>query len=370
MRLLLIISNLQLGGAERLLAHMANYWSSRGHDVTLLTLAEIGTDLYKVNPGVRRIGLGLRAPSASSVEAVKRNIQRVLAIRRVVRAAKPNVVISFLDIVNVLTLMATIGIRIPVIVSERTEPRQHVIGRVWQGLRNLFYGQAKAIVVQTESVGQWARDIARRCPVAVIPNFVDIPSDPVIPKSDARAQGFQIVGMGRLRHEKGFDLLIEAFARCARRNKDWTLSILGDGDEGPKLESQATSLGIRERVHFLGLVVDPFPLLRTADLFVLPSRYEGFPNALLEAMAVGVPVIATDCPSGPRDIVRSGYDGLLVSPENVDALEIAMERLMKNPEERRRLSRRAPEVHARFSKESIMREWDAVISEGMRVATS
>jgi len=166
--------------------------------------------------------------------------------------------------------------------------------------------------------------------------------------------------MGRLVPQKGFDLLLEAFSRIADRYPEWSVKVLGKGPLQGQLEAQAESLGLKSRVTFAGVVSDPFPILRAADLFVFSSRFEGFGNALAEAMACGLPVISFDCPSGPADIIRDGMDGILVLAENVAGLAGAMDRLMGNAAERERLARRAPEVLARFSLESVLALWEQV----------
>jgi len=156
--------------------------------------------------------------------------------------------------------------------------------------------------------------------------------------------------------------LIQAFARCAASRDSWSLSILGEGRERRNLEILATDLGIADRVSIPGEVRDPGSILRGMDLFVLPSRWEGFPNALLEAMACGLAVIAVDCPSGPRDIIRDGMDGVLVPPNDVDALVAAMDRLMADHAERQRLGVNAVGVVERFGLERIMNMWDEVVA--------
>jgi glycosyltransferase involved in cell wall biosynthesis len=171
----------------------------------------------------------------------------------------------------------------------------------------------------------------------------------------------RILAAGRLSAEKGFDLGIEAFAKVAGRHTGWSLQILGEGPERENLEKLVQDRGLQHRVDLPGWISDPSPMMRTADLFVLPSRYEGFPNALLEAMACGLPTISFRCESGPADIVRDGYDGLLVPPADVEALAAAMDRLMSDHDERRRLAERAVDVRRRFSEELFFKRWEAVL---------
>jgi glycosyltransferase involved in cell wall biosynthesis len=169
--------------------------------------------------------------------------------------------------------------------------------------------------------------------------------------------------MGRLTPQKGFDVLLQAFALCQPETLHWSLIILGEGEERGRLEALAARLGITSAVRLPGYVRDASRVLREGDLFVLPSRYEGFPNALLEAMACGLPVISTDCPSGPAEIVRHGVDGLLIPPEDVDALSIAMRQLIATPDDRRRLGSRAVEVVERFSLTNVRRSWDELLAK-------
>jgi glycosyltransferase involved in cell wall biosynthesis len=197
--------------------------------------------------------------------------------------------------------------------------------------------------------------------VHVVPNPVDVEALGTDGARELPIAPRTLVAMGRLARQKGFDVLLDAFARCAPAHPEWKLLILGEGEERTRLEAQVRALGLDGRVQLPGRVQRPGAILRRAELFVLPSRWEGFPNALLEAMACGVAAIAADCPSGPRDIVRPGVDGVLVPPEDPAALAAALDRLLTDGEERRRLAARAPEVRERFGLPQVMARWDALL---------
>lgn len=369
MRITLVIATLGSGGAERVMSMMANYWADSGRHVTLVTLSSPDADFYAVDPRVRRVGLGLLGYSQTVFAAVRNNLLRVWRLRRAMKASRPDVVVSFVDRTNVLALLSSLGLGKPVIVSEHTDPRHYSVGPFWEAMRRLLYPQAAAVVVLTNGLRLWAERFVRKEAVYVIPNSVHVPdvsseSGSQVLTGSART----VAAMGRLSPEKGFDLLLEAFARCTHRH-NWSLMIIGEGDERPRLEAMTSELGIKDRVIMPGRSKNPFPLLRRADLFVLPSRLEGFPMALVEAMACGLPVITTDFPSGARDIVRDGLDAVVVPPNDVQALAGALDRLMEDPAERQRLGARAVEVAERFNPGTVMSLWENLVGGCLATTT-
>jgi len=364
MRITLVISSLGAGGAERVMSVMAGYWAENGQDVSLITLASPVSDFYALHPSVKRIGLGLLVTSSHRlVKATLHNIQRLRQLRREILASRPDVVLSFVDTTNILTLLASVRLGVPVIVAEHTDPRHHPVGAIWTRLRYLLYPRANAVVVLTQALRAWAEGFLPQGIVHVIPNPVPVEllahGGPV----ERNGHAHTIVAMGHLTRLKGFDLLLNAFARCAVLHSNWSLIILGEGEERERLKQLALELGVGERVRMPGRMPDPFEILRGADLFVLSSRYEGFPMALLEAMACRVAVICTQYPSGPEEIVQNEMNGLMVPTDDIEALAAAMHRLMLDPSERERLASCAVDVREKFGLERVMTMWDLLITQ-------
>lgn len=365
MRIAFVISSLSVGGAEHVASGLANHWAGSGSQVTFVTIDSCRTDFYRLDERVTRIALALLENSQNSWRFLWNNLRRALRIRAAIMAAGPEVVVSFLDATNVLVLLATLGLGIPVVVSERTDPRKKPTSLLVRMLRQKLYRRAHALIVQTRGVGSWALQVIDENRIKVIPNAVI--REPVGSRQEASTgkSAFTVLSMGRLGVEKGFDLLLRAFARCTNKHPNWRLRIIGEGPERSRLAALARQLGIMNKVRIDSITKDPAEALREGDLFVLSSRYEGFPNALLEAMAAGLPVISCDCQSGPSEIIRDGIDGVLVPPEDVNSLAAAMDRLMATESERKRLASRAVEVTERFDHGRVMQMWDQVLEEAV-----
>jgi glycosyltransferase involved in cell wall biosynthesis len=278
-----------------------------------------------------------------------------------VNRCKAELVISFGEKTNVLVLAACWALRQRVVVCERTDPRHHSIGQSWSWLRRRVYPRCDALVVQTEAVRSWARGLLSRRPIYVIPNAAPPPREFGEHAGSLARLGRCIVGLGRLSPEKGFDLLISAFSRIADKYPEWQLRIWGDGAARSALEQLVKTSSLEKRVELPGWTSAPEAALAHADVFVLPSRYEGFPNALLEAMAQGKACVSFDCESGPREIIRDGVDGILVRTIHAEDLAAALTRVLSDTKLRRQLGENARHVAARYSPERFFQLWDLVV---------
>lgn len=358
MRIVLAISSMGPGGAERVVSRLSGYWVEQGREVVILALSNTPS-FYELNDRVRLVGLDLMSPSESKWVSVVSNFKRVRAMRKAIMDVRPDVIISFMDKTNILVLLATRALAVPVIVSERTFPGSYDPGIEWEMLRKATYRSASCVVAVTE-------DMRRALEQRGIRNVEVVPNPATANPVCGVQNGSNVVmAAGRLEYLKGFDLLINAFAALQHSHPDWRLVIVGEGELREQLESLAARHGIVDRVRLPGIVGDLTAALPGAEIFVLSSRNEGFPNVLLEAMVAGRAVVAADCRSGPGEMIRHEENGLLVPVDDEGALARALERLMSDPALRRTLGANARKVNETYSLDGVARKWDRIIDEAL-----
>jgi glycosyltransferase involved in cell wall biosynthesis len=364
MKLMLFISDLRPGGAERVMATLANAFAEAGHEVVLTSIGRADGDFYEIDPRVARIGLGMKRSSKGPLEALYRNARRIAAIRAAVRRTSPDAIVAFTCRVNVSVLLATIGLRTPVVVSERIDPAKTEDGALWRAMRPATYRWAAAIVAQTERERRWFR--RRGMAASIIPNPLRADAlESALPDASRRER--IVMAMGRHVRQKGFDLLIDAFASFSKSRSGWRLEIFGEGPEGESLARQAEEAGVGALVSFPGVTKDPLAAMRRCSIFVLSSRFEGFPNVLVEAMSQGAACAAFDCPNGPREILRDGVDGRLVALEDIAGLAAALEQLAVDEGLRAALgSEAAKAARGRFSIKAIQALWEEELRRALR----
>lgn len=363
MNLVIVIYSLASGGAERVTTNLANHWAENGWDITIVTIAGRNLDFYDLSPKINRISLELAKESSGFFSSIVNNYRRVSSLRAVLKKKQPDVALAIMTTSSILLSFAARGLNFPSIGSERAHPPMLPLGKVWWWLRKRTYRHLSAVAVLTEDSMAWLQSNVRVQRAVLIPNPVNYPlrqHDPVVPLDLLDKRRFTLLAVGRLSEEKGFDRLLQAYSVLASHFPDWQLVVVGEGSLRPSLEALCDDLGLQGRVFFPGAVGNIADWYTAADLFVMTSLYEGFPNVLIEAMAYGLPVVSVDCDTGPRDIVRDGTDGLLVPQNDHHQLVESLETLMSNEGLRKKFSNRAIDVRERFSIERISRLWESL----------
>jgi len=368
MRLFIFIYSIGGGGAERVAANLANYWATKGWEITIVTLSSQNQDFYELHPAIKRIALELTKESTGVLAGLWQSIRRVVAIRRVLRQNQPDIALGMMTTTNIILALAGFGLSCTkTIGSEHAYPPQSPLGYIWETLRCRTYGLLNAVAALTSEGKGWIKTNTTAQKVSVIPNAVTWPlseQEPKIRPSEMyQSERKLLLAVGRLSLIKGFDWLIEAFSILVDKHPDWDLVILGEGPLRTTLEKQLQETGIEHRVFLPGLAGNIGEWYESADLYVMSSRSEGFPMTLVEAMSYGLAAVSFDCDTGPRDIIRHELDGLLVSPGNVTELTANLDRLMSDALTRQRFADRAVEVKERFSMERITEMWEKLFEE-------
>ena len=366
-KLVLVISHLGPGGAQRVVTNAVEALTERGLDLHVIVFTE-RTDEYRIDPRAtihvwqcRGNGQALdfeddvddedhlsprpSKPGRLLIRSIRNLLPSSLAfsfelmrisawMRRTIRTIEPDAVLSFLTQTNIMTVLATRGLGTRTVISERNDPRlQRHRPRV-EFLRRIVYDWADVVTANSHGALAALEVFVSRDKLAFLPNPLTNPST----SEEIVFARPTVITVGRLVEQKGIDVLLEAWAKVTKTLPDWQLAIVGDGPLHAKLKMRAAELNIENCVKWLGHVSDPFPLLRAAEVFVLTSRFEGTPNALLEAMACGLPAVVSDASPGPCELVGTDESaGLIVPVEDSSATAEALTHLALNEALRRRL---------------------------------
>jgi glycosyltransferase involved in cell wall biosynthesis len=368
LKILLFINSLAGGGAERVVATLANHWAGQNWDVTVVTLAPADEDFYVLAPSVRRVSLDLSGVSSNALHGALQNARRIIALRRTIHRLRPRVAISMMSTPNVLLSFASHGMDgLSTVGSERCYPPHAPLGYLWSGLRKLAYARLSAVVALTRECAQWVETHTSARYVPVIPNAVTWPlpegTPRVAPDMLCGPERRVLLAVGRLDAVKNYGMLITVFSRIAGKYPKWNLVILGEGPERPTLEAAIHALKLERRILMPGIAGNIGEWHAHSDLYVLSSESEGFPNALAEALCHGLPAVSFDCDTGPRDIIRHGVDGLLAAAGDALALEQALDRLMGDEKLRQQFAVKARDARQRFCIERIAGMWEALFRE-------
>ncbi len=364
--IVIVVSAMNMGGAQRVVSILSDHWANNGYAVTLIsTFTEKTKSHFQINKNVT-----LKYLTDSNIFSKKNPLNllwKLICLRREIKSQNPDVVISFLARVNVATALSTLGIKSSLIICERTWPPFASLNNKFLWIYRVLFMGAKKIIVQTQKSKTWMTKNFPDTNVKVIPNPIIYPlpvrlKQSVSPNSLILQNRKVILASGRMVKFKQFDLLIKAFYQIKDKYQDWDLVILGDGEEKDNLNKLSFELGIADRVFFPGKVGNIAGWYKRADIFVLSSFVEGFPNVLLEAMSYGVPSISFDCDTGPRDMIQDGFNGILVDPkEKESGLVNAMKKIIDNEEFRNDIGNNAIRMRDKFSVSNIMQKWNNIL---------
>ena len=350
-KIMLYINVIYGGGAERVMVNLAKYFSENGYDTTLVTSFR-STGEYPLAPTVRRLTL---EETEIKQSRIKRNLSRIKKLRALCKAEKPDILISFMEEPNFRAILATRGLPVKTLVSVRNDPNKEYAGKLGWFVGKVLLPMADGCVFQTSDAQKWFPErLQKKSRIiynAVKEDFYQVERTPV--------RG-EIVTCGRLTEQKNHKLLINAFAEVQKIYPYATLKIYGEGALREELQDQINTLDLNEKVFLMGATNNVAKALQTADLFVLSSDYEGMPNALMEAMAAGVPCISTDCPcGGPRELFGNLCVEDLVCCNEPKQLAQTMEKKLEQNDQSCMQRKRAEQ----FRPEKINYEWIKYINE-------
>jgi glycosyltransferase involved in cell wall biosynthesis len=356
-RIAIVITGLSFGGAERVTSFLCNYFAQRGREVYLISLTT-GEHAY---PLLNKVII-----RELSSEHTKNKLAKyrylIHSIRKEIKTIQPSIVLGMMSYSGSLAAIACYKLGIPFIISERNDPNTSETfskfeKRIFSYVHHHMITKA---IFQTESARSYY--FKEQDPRGVIiPNPLYLEDMPA-PKRELSKTN-TIVTAGRLSYQKNHALLIRAFKLVHQRHPEYSLKIFGEGEERKNLEELAQELGIGTAVYFPGITKDMFCALQEAEIFVLSSNYEGMPNALIEAMAMGLPCVTTDYSEGRGTVIRNGIDGLVVPRNNPEALSQAILRLIENDSIALVLGREASKIREDLDSNLICQRWLAVIQD-------
>lgn len=388
------IGGLCIGGAERVICNLAEYFYSEGYRVTMVTKVRDEKE-YELNPGIKRIIADI-TPEEETASRIRNLFARIAKLKRIWKEVKPDVIVSFIRKNNLMAIASAVPLGIPVVVSVRSAPERELKGFGFKTISFLLFRQAAGVVLQTREAYNffpgYIRAKAVVLPNSINPDFLkeseklalernnDIngvsnekPEKVAVESTNINREEpmvidnrvvfskreKKIITVGRIDDNKNQRMLVEAYAKIAGPYPEWSLELIGDGSGRQALEEYVSTLPCKDRISFTGAVDDVAKRMSVASIFVLPSKIEGMPNALIEAMVMGMACISTDCPcGGPRDLIAADEtNGILVPVDNVDAMAMALKRLIINDTLRESMGDNARKIITTLHPDTVNKQW-------------
>ena len=396
------IGGLCIGGAERVICNLTEYFYGEGYHVTMVTKVRDEKE-YELNPGIKRVIADI-TPEEETGSRIRNLFARISKLKRIWKEVKPDVIVSFIRKNNLMAIASAAPLGIPVIVSVRSAPERELKGFGFKTISFLLFRQAAGVVLQTREAYDffpgYIRAKAVVLPNSINPDFLKESEKLALERnSDINGATYEkpekvaventnitceepmvidsrvvfskrekkIITVGRIDDNKNQRMLVEAYAKIADHYPDWSLELIGDGSGRQALEEYVSTLPCKDRISFTGAVDDVAKRMSEASIFVLPSKIEGMPNALIEAMVMGMACISTDCPcGGPRDLIAADEsNGILVPVDNVDAMAMALKRLITNDPLRQSMGDNARKIIATLHPDTVNKQWKNYIENVM-----
>ena len=350
MKVTFFIGSLYGGGAERVTCNLASYLVQKGHQAEILTMSET-KESYELDERVCTKSL---LPLANRKNKIWNTIVRFPRLWKYMRISDSDVYVVMLPKTTILFLAFRWLTKAKVIAAERVDPAAYS-RRIGNTLK-LLAKRADGFVFQTKDAKAWYGESVKNIKTAVIPNAIN----PVFIRPPYRGEKRKIIaGAGRLSDQKNYSLLIRAFAKIATEYPDYSLVIYGEGERRGELEKLVEELGLKDRVSLPGNIQNIVDEMEQNSMFVLSSDFEGMPNALMEAMALGIPCISTDCPcGGPRFLIRNGENGVLVPVGDEEKMAESMRRILEDSKLRENIAAKAIEIQEQLAPEKIYGKWE------------
>lgn len=360
-----IIHSLSSGGAERVISTLSNQLIDT-YNINIITFVN-APPFYPLDKRIKLLSCFDNInPSSNIFQALNTNYGLYKKISGFLKSEAIDLCIGFLTTSNVLSVLAARSNNIPVIVSERINPNSSKKPFVWERLRKFTYPKANFVIIQTEKIKRFFTPWIDESKLRILPNPLS-PDLKYIPTQDDIRENI-VLNVGRLTNQKGQDVLIRAFSEL---NPDaWKLIIVGEGRKRNTYETLIRELGMTEKIFLIGSEKNISKYYNLARIFAFPSRFEGFPNALIEAMYMNLPCISTDCPTGPSELISDGFNGFLVPIDDQESFREKLNMLMNIQDLRTKFSENGKKAVERFSVEKVVKEWEGIIVSALEKKVS
>ena len=353
----MLISSLNKGGSERVLVNLAEYFYGRGYEVTVVTQYRTENE-YEISGGIRRVFSEITEEEKGKGR-ISNFLKRFFKLRGIWKREKPDLILSFIGKNNMMAIMTSRFLGIPTIVSVRGEPAEEYYSRLLRAAAAVLFPLADGVVLPVEKSAEFFPKPVRR-KVICLKN----PLNPAfVRKRYEGEREKKIVAVGRVDANKNHEMIIRAFAEVADRYPDYRLEIYGEGELRTSLQVLVKELGLEGRIILPGSISDVAEHIYRASIFILSSYSEGMPNTLIEAMALGIPSVSTDCPcGGPAELITNGENGFLIEPGNQGELQDILQKLMDDDQLAMKVGKNAAKLQEELNPETINKLWEEYFS--------